>query len=67
MSDNADEPEAPPDDARVSRAWEAAEVMRLRAEKARAERDESIAQLRDGMTDDDILADFGVDLDELEK
>ena len=67
---NEDKPEptdrADSDPDRPSR-WDAAEVMRLRAEEARTARDDAIGQLRAGMTDDEILDEFGIDLGEIEK
>lgn len=67
MSDEDSTPAAGAGDVTGARPWEAAEVMRLRAEKARAERDNSISQLRESMTDDDVLAEFGINLGEIEK
>ena len=68
MNDNIPEPSDPcisePD--RPSR-WDAAEVMRLRAEEARTARDDAISQLRASMTDEEILDEFGIDLGEIEK
>lgn len=67
MSDEDGVPPAEADDETGARTWDAAEVMRRRAEKARAERDDTIGQLRKSMTDDDVLAEFGIDLSEIEK
>ena len=47
--------------------WDAAEVMRLRAEETRTARDDAISQLRESMTDDEALEEFGIDLGEIEK
>ena len=47
--------------------WDAVEVMRLRAEEARQDRDEAIANLRQSMSDDEILEEFGIDVREIEK
>lgn len=67
MSDEDGTPPAETDDETGARPWDAAEVMRRRAEKTRAERDGSIGELRQSMTDDDVLAEFGIDLGEIEK
>lgn len=45
--------------------WDAAEVMRARAEASRARRDDAIGELRESMTDEEIREDFGIDLREL--
>lgn len=44
-----------------------AEVLRGRAAETRAERDEAIAQLRETMSDEEILDTFGIDLHEIER
>lgn len=67
MSDQDGPPAAEAGDVTDARPWDAAEVMPRRAEKARADRDASISQLRQSMTDDDVLAEFGIDLGEIEK
>ena len=46
---------------------DAADVLRGRAAETRAERDEAIAQLRETMTDEEILDTFGIDLPEIER
>ena len=46
---------------------DAAEVLRGRAAETRAERDEAIAQLRETMTDEEVLETFGIDLPEIER
>ena len=68
MNDNIPEPSdrSNSDPDRPSR-WDAAEVMRLRAEEARTARDDAISQLRASMTDEEILDEFGIDLGEIEK
>jgi hypothetical protein len=45
----------------------AAEVLRGRAAEARRQRDATIAQLRQRMTDEEILNTFGIDLPEIER
>ena len=52
--------------ARAAR-WDAVELMRRRAARARARRDASIAELRASVTDEDARDDFGIDLSEIEK
>ena len=47
--------------------WDAVEVMRLRAAEARTQRDASIGELRESMTDEEALDEFGIDLREIEK
>ena len=67
MSDDTLEP--PPDepDANSSqRVWDPRQVMRDRAAATRKQRDESIAQLRESMDDEEILDEFGVNLDGIE-
>jgi len=66
MSDNSTPPTGA-GDVPGARPWDAVEVMRRRAETARAQRDESIRKLRRSMTDHDVLAEFGIDLGEIEK
>ena len=48
-------------------ASDAVKVLRGRAAETRAERDGAIAQLRETMTDEEILDTFGIDLPEIEK
>lgn len=67
MSDEDGPPAAGAGDVTDARPWDAAEVMRRRAKEARADRDASISQLRESMSDDDVLAEFGIDLGEIEK
>ena len=65
-----DSPEPPPPDEQSSGSdgeWDAVEVLRGRAAESREERDEAIAQLRETMTDEEILDAFGIDLPEIEK
>jgi hypothetical protein len=51
-------PEIPP--------WDAAAIMRQRGEEARTERDDAIKQLRDSMSDEEILVEFGIDLGQID-
>jgi hypothetical protein len=46
---------------------DAAEVLRVRATATRRQRDAAIAQLRETMTDEETLDNFGIDLPEIEK
>lgn len=55
-----------PDDVPEIPAWDADAIMRQRAAATRAERDAAIADLRDSMSDEEIRADFGIDLDQIE-
>ena len=66
----ADSPEPPPTQKLAGEAdggWDAVEVLRGRAAESREERDEAIAQLRETMTDEEILDTFGIDLPEIER
>ena len=66
----ADSPEPPPTKEPAGEAdgeRDAAEVLRGRAAESRKERDEAIAQLRETMTDEEILDNFGIDLPEIER
>ena len=65
-----DSPEPPPADEQASGSdgeWDAVEVLGGRAAESREERDEAIAQLRETMTDEEILDAFGIDLPEIER
>ena len=52
--------------ATTSGGWDAVEVLQGRASDAAARRDASIAELRQVMEDQEILAEFGIDLSRLE-
>lgn len=70
MPDAADEPEtaAPElDDENEGPAWDAVEVMRERAAAARHDRDSAINELRESMSDEQMLHDFGINLREIEE
>lgn len=57
----------PPDDQGFEGPqWEALKAMRERADAARQERDAAIADLRQQMSDEELLAEFGIDLSEVE-
>ena len=65
-----DSPEPSPADELASGSdgeWDAVEVLRGRAAESREERDKAIAQLRETMTDEEILDNFGIDLPEIER
>lgn len=47
--------------------WDAAEVMGRRAVLAREQRDRSLAELREAITDEQALEQFGIDLREIER
>ena len=55
-----------PEPATTSGGWDAIEVLQARARAAAARRDASIAELRQVMDDQEILAEFGIDLSRLE-
>ena len=65
--DNAEPSDGANSDLERPARWDAAEVMRLRAEETRTARDDAINQLRRSMTDDESLEEFGIDLGEVEK
>jgi hypothetical protein len=52
--------------ATISGGWAAVEVLQGQARAAAARRDASIAELRQVMDDQEILAEFGIDLSRLE-
>ena len=58
----SDEPDADPG----QRVWDPRQVMRDRAAATRKQRDDSIAQLRESMDDEEILDEFGINLDGIE-
>ena len=67
MSD--DTPESPPEEPDADsgqRMWDPRQVMRDRAAATREQRDDSIAQLRESMDDEEILDEFGINLDGVE-
>ena len=58
-------PQGHDQDATTSADWDAVEVLQDRARAAAARRDASIAELRQVMDDQEILAEFGIDLSRL--
>ena len=56
-----DDPAADP-----SHDWEAVQVLQVRAQASASRRDASIADLREVMNDDEVRAEFGIDLSGLE-
>ena len=63
---NDEPPQADDPAATTSGGWDAIEVLQGRARAAAARRDASIAELRQVMDDQEILAEFGIDLSRLE-
>ena len=64
-----DTPESPPDEPdgdSGQRVWDPRQVMRDRAAATRKQRDDSIPQLRESMDDEEILDEFGINLDGIE-
>lgn len=60
-------PDGPsPGNSTNSAGWDALEVLKVRAAEARARRDAGIADLREVMSDDEVLDEFGIDLSRLE-
>lgn len=47
-------------------SWDAADVLRARAAESRRARDDSVAELRRHLSDDELLDSFGIDLSRLE-
>ncbi len=66
-TDDPEQPTASASDESQRPRWDPVELMRRRAAQARATRDESIAELRESMTDDEARDLFGIDLGEIEK
>lgn len=65
-----DTPHPPPDQPTAggrSHGWDPQAVIRERAAVTRTERDQAIAELREVMDDDEILDEFGINLDEIER
>ena len=61
-----DQPPPPQDPSpTTSDGWDAVEVLRARALDAAARRDTSIGELRQVMDDQEVLAEFGIDLSRL--
>ena len=71
MSDATDPPITDTDqdvaDEEAGTGWDAADVMRARAAATRTDRDAAITELRAGMSDQDILDEFGINLPEIER
>ncbi len=72
MTDATDPPKAEDietDDGEAAAApvWDAVEVMRTRAAATREERDAAIAELRDAMSDQQVLDKFGINLHQIEE
>jgi len=63
---NDEPPQGHDQDATTSGGWAAVEVLQGRARAAAARRDASIAELRQVMDDQEVLAEFGIDLSRLE-
>lgn len=64
MTDTIDPGE--PDDETDTPEPDALAVLRARAEETRRDRDTAIAELRQTMTDQQILEEFGIDLSPIE-
>jgi len=68
VDDNAETPGAPDTEGdSAGTGWDAAELMRRRADLAREQRDRSITELRESITDEEALEQFGIDLREIER
>ena len=59
-------PQPPPDDDRPEPVWDPVQILRDRATATRQDRDASIRDLRQTMGDEEILDEFGINLDGIE-
>ena len=70
MSDDTESetgPQSAPGDDRSESVWDPAQILRDRATATRQARDASIEDLRQTMSDEEILDEFGIDLREIER
>lgn len=65
MGDPNDTSDTPADEADPTEGWDPVEIMKARAAAARGDRDRSIAELRERLSDEQIRDQFGIELDEL--
>ena len=56
----------PPPDGPYEQPWDPHKILRDRAAATRQDRDQSLAELRSAMDDDEIRDEFGIDLGEIE-
>jgi len=56
----------PPPDSRSKQPWDPHKIMHDRAAATRQDRDQSLAELRSALDDDEIRDEFGLDLGEIE-
>ncbi|HEY5848457.1 MAG TPA: hypothetical protein VIT42_16870 [Microlunatus sp.] len=56
----------PPPDGPDEPPWDPHQILRDRTAASRQDRDQSFAELRSGMGDDEIREEFGIDLGEIE-
>lgn len=61
------EPQPPDRDDRSEPVWDPAQILRDRATATRKNRDASIEDLRQTMSDEEILHEFGINLREIER
>lgn len=66
-SENVTNPDSGEDAEAASTRWDPVKVLRDRAERAHRDCQESISELRESMDDAEVLAEFGIDLSEIEK
>lgn len=69
MSDDTESetgPQTPPGDDQTEPIWDPAQILRDRAAATRRARDVSIEDLRQTMSDEEILDEFGINLDGIE-
>lgn len=65
--DTSDHPPTEPLDAGRGAGWDSRAIMRERAAVTRKDRDQAIADLRGAMGDEEILEEFGINLDQIER
>lgn len=63
---NSDRPQDDDQAKTISDGWDPIEVLQGRARAATARRDDSIADLRQLLHDEKVLAEFGIDLSRLQ-
>jgi hypothetical protein len=64
---DSDDDQTPAANPAAERRWDPVEIMRARAAATREQRDRSIAELRQHLSDVEILEGFGLNLDELDE
>ena len=65
--DTSDQSPTEPLDTGRGAGWDSRAIMRERAAVTRKDRDQAIADLRASMGDEEILEEFGINLDQIER